>query len=381
MKAIAPCPLRDHAGCRFFPRHTHAASLAGVVLSLVAVGWSPSQALSAEESNRIEVKDLAGVKAYLIETVSAMKAASSGFVRQSESYAAIVAEHGGDPTAALQAKREAILKLHGEMQESYKAMDSFGYETVEGIVAGVVPLAQYDIDLDAGVPASEGPDDVAQIRLELEGGGVVDREGALFTYIIEPSLWGGDPRWVVPADLDGDGAVKDREALPKAALIVASARDIDRRIGDLLRDSKAWEPTSADAFGAMITMTPTLPDYFEDWKESRYGDGTLGRFAAVSRVSDMKGIMSSCAVLFRAVADEVKTVDPALETAITGAFREIDVFLNDLATREEAGKISAPVVEELAQQAKERTDALVPQIEQAWALVRAEKPGESGVKQ
>ena len=47
----------------------------------------------------------------------------------------------------------------------------------------------------------------------------------------------------------------------------------------------------------MIVMTPTLSDYFEDWKESRYAPEKSGRFQAVSRVSDMRGIMGSCQVM------------------------------------------------------------------------------------
>ena len=87
-----------------------------------------------------------------------------------------------------------------KMQENYKAMDSFGYETVEGIVAGVPSMADYDVYLDAGVPASEGPEGVASVVLDLGNGEKIDKQGALFTYIIEPMLWAGDKRWVTPVD-------------------------------------------------------------------------------------------------------------------------------------------------------------------------------------
>ena len=41
-------------------------------------------------------------------------------------------------------------------------------------------------------------------------------------------------------------------------------------------------------------MTPTLSSYFDDWKEAKKNGGSLGgRFVAVSRVSDMRGIMAS----------------------------------------------------------------------------------------
>lgn len=336
--------------------------IATLILSLAT-------AVSVSHSATPEIQDLASVKKYLVDTVTQMKAAAGNLHRNALEYQEIVVANEGDPAIAYAAEKSRIDALIAQMQDGYKAIDSFGYETVEGIVAGVSDLAQYDIDLDAGVPASEGPDDVAQITLELPDGSKIDKEGALFTYILEPALWSGDERWVKPVDLDGDGELEDREALPRPEVIVAAAKEAENRIGNLLADSEAWVPTVSDAFGAMITMTPTLPEYFEDWKESRYGDGSFGKFSAVSRVSDMKGIMSSCAVLFQSVASEVNDKDAALEASVTSGYDQIQAFLDDLAEREKGGNISAPLIEELASQAKEKTDKLVPQIQQASALV------------
>jgi hypothetical protein len=62
------------------------------------------------------------------------------------------------------------------MQANYKAIDSFGYETIEGIVAGIPSLSEYDIYLDAGVPASEGPDNVVPVVLVLGRGEKIDKQ-------------------------------------------------------------------------------------------------------------------------------------------------------------------------------------------------------------
>jgi hypothetical protein len=312
------------------------------------------------------VSDAAGVKKYLVDTVGSMEAAAQDFVKNAEAYTKLVA--GGDYQAAYAGHGVEIKALVEKMRENYKAMDSYGYETVEGIVAGVEKLAQFDVDMDAGVPASEGPDDVAQITLKLPNGETVDRQGALFTYVIEPALWGGDKRWITPVDLDGDGAVKFRESLPKAEVLTAAATEAEKRISALLAEAKAWEPTKADFFGAMTLMTPTLSEYFEDWKESRYSAEPSGRFFAVSRVSDMRGIMQSCAVMFQAVDKDVAAKDKALAASVTTGFEEIFAFLDKIAARETKGDLSLAEIDELANQAKDRTDKLVPQIEQAQAL-------------
>jgi len=175
----------------------------------------------------------------------------------------------------------------------------------------------------------------------------------------------------VPLDLDGDGQIGPRESLPRPEVLAAVAVDTDKKIAELLADAQAWQPTVEDCFQAMVAMTPTLSDYFEDWKESRYSEDASGRFFAVSRISDMQGIMKSCAVMFRAVEPSVRPKDKSLAKAIDTGFRDIFAFLDGLEAREKkkGATFKPAVIDELASQAKAKTDKLVPQIKQAAALV------------
>lgn len=304
----------------------------------------------------------ASVKSYLLKNLEKMNAASKDFVANSEAYSALVAANGGSVEAAYKADPKKIDQLIAKMQENYKAMDSFGYETVEGIVAGVPSMADYDIYLDAGVPASEGPDNVAPVVLELGNGEKIDRQGSLFTYIIEPMLWGGDKRWVTPVD-------GGKKLLPRPKVLAAAATDVNKKLGELLADAKAWNASVSDCFGAMVVMTPTLSDYFEDWKESRYAKEKSGRFQAVSRVSDMRGIMGSCQVMYDAVDKQVAEKDKSLAKSVDSGFKGIMSFLDKIEKREKQGEIKGAEIDELATQAKEKTDKLVPQIQQSAAVV------------
>jgi Imelysin len=304
----------------------------------------------------------ASVKSYLLQSLEKINVVSQDFVKNSEAYSALAAANGGSVEAAYQADPKKIVQLVGKMQQNYKAMDSFGYETIEGIVAGVPALAEYDIYLDAGVPASAGPGDVAPVVLDLGNGQKIDREGSLFTYIIEPMLWGGDARWVTAVD-------GGKKVLPRPEVLAAAAKDANQKLGKLLADAKAWNASVADCFGAMIVMTPTLSDYFEDWKESRYAKEKSGRFQAVSRVSDMRGIMGSCQVMFEAVEGQVAEKDKSLAKSVDLGFKGIMSFLDTIEKREKQGEIKGAEIDELATQAKEKTDKLVPQIEQSAAVV------------
>jgi hypothetical protein len=326
-----------------------------VCLSAALLALSPTLSHAADSAQ--------SVKTYLVDTVTKMKAASADYVKNADAYAALVKKNGGDYKKVWADNQKEASALVKAMQDNYKAMDSFGYETVEGIVAGVEPMAHYDIYLDAGVPAGQGSEDeVAPVTLKLSDGKILDKKGSLFTYIIEPALWGGNADYVVE--------VAPKTTLPKAEILTASAADVDAKIGALLADSKAWTPTNADLIGAMVTMTPTLSDYFEDWKESRYSDQKSGRFQAVSRISDMRGIMKSCSVMYDAVNASVSEKDKALAGSIKKGFGDILAFLDTIDAKEaKKEKISVAQIDELASQAKDRTDKLVPQIEQAGALV------------
>ena len=309
-----------------------------------------------------DVQTAASVKSYLLKSLEKVTEASQDFVANSEAYSALIAANGGSIEAAYKAEPKKIEQLIAKMQENYKAMDSFGYETIEGIVAGVPSLADYDIYLDAGVPASEGPEDVAPVVLDLGNGQTIDKQGSLFTYIIEPMLWGGDSRWVTPVD-------GGKKLLPRPEILAAAANDVNKKLGELLADAKAWNASVSDCFGAMIIMTPTLSDYFEDWKESRYAKEKSGRFQAVSRVSDMRGIMGSCQVMYEAVEGQVAEKDKSLAKSVGAGFKGIMSFLDKIEKREKQGEIRGAEIDELATQAKEQTDKLVPQIEQSAAVV------------
>ena len=326
-------------------------------------------ATAASTGNRTD-----DVKRYLVSQVEKMAVAAADFEQATADYSKLITTHGGDCKKAFGAAPREILALVEKMRASYQAMDPFGYENVEGIVAGVAVLNEFDTYLDAGVPKAEAAPDkpAAPVVLKLANGETIDGAGCLFTYIIEPALWGTQPKWVVPIDLNGDGKIDPHESLPRPEVMVAAGADVRKKIGELLVASRAWEPSTRDCFTAIATMTPTLPGYFDDWKESRYAGSDKegsGKFSAVSRVSDMRAIMSSVGVLYAGVRPQVATKDPALARAIEGRFKDILAFIDRLAEREKRGQITAGEIEGLTGQAKEKANGLVPQIEQAAALL------------
>ena len=348
-----------------------------ILLLVLGIAMMAASRVSAQKA--ASVSNVEGVKTYLLTTLQLVDRAAAELAGNAAAYARIIEAHGHDYGMALAAAGPELRGLVAKMQENYKAIDSFGYERVEGIVAGVPRLADFDIYLDAGVPKAEATAEVpvAPVTLDLGNGRKIAEEGALFTYIIEPTLWGTQAGFVVPLDLDGDGKAGPKESLPRAEVLVAAAKDAREKITELIRTSREWKPTVADCFGAIIAMTPTLSGYFDDWKESRYAPETSGRFTAVSRVSDMRGIMESVSILYDAVHPQVQTKDPALAKSIKAGFASILAFIDRVEAREKkaGGKLTPAEIEELTAQAREKSDKLVPQVEQAAAILEIKLAG------
>ena len=254
------------------------------------------------------------------------------------------------------------------MREDYRRLDSYGYEYVEGIVAGVPELSKYDVELDAGLPAEgAGPDDdVADVVIDA-GDLTLDREGSLNNFLIEPTVFGTNDRFTAgQSDLPKLGQTR----LPKANLIVALADYAVDGFGRLDADARAWEPSEKDVLVALSAMTPTLADYFEEWKESQLNGGAAGgRFVAVSRVSDMRGIMGSTRLMWGGVESEVRPHDEHLADAVSRGYDGILAFIDRVESREQAGQLTPEAIDALGSQAKEQADQLTAQVDQSAALL------------
>ena len=322
---------------------------------------------------------LGAIKNYLVGKVTMMDKASHDYVINATAYEKIIKDSGGDYNRAVLADGEALLGLIAKMQGDYRAIHNNGYETIEGITAGTKRFVEFDNDLDAGVPKSEATTDSPASSLVLKtdtGKTIIDRNGNLFHYVMEPALWGTKSVYLERLSPEAAAKIHGTKVLPRAEVLTASAKECARRIDELLAQSRSWQPTLDECVGALVWMTPTLNGYFEDWKDSRYNpNAALGRYVAESRVIDMRGIMSSLQLTYNAIMPQVAAKDPALARQLQGNYAGIMGFLNRVETREQKGnKLTILEIEEMAYQAKALTDQLVPQLKQVVALLNLKLP-------
>ena len=222
---------------------------------------------------------------------------------------------------------------------------SSNYEIIEGIVAGMPQTVKYDLILDAGIPASEGDEDVAPHDLECGGKCkfTTKKPGNFFHNLLEPTLWGTHANYVgKKVDLNGDGVISKGEVLPHAKWLKCVATNFERHTSNLVKDINGLDMTLTDVFTAELTMIPTMGDYFEDWKNGKIL-GKSESFIALSRIFDIKGISGGLKVAYmEAISPELAKKNSKLDQKIKLGFFELTSFVDNIYMDEQAGKKFKP---------------------------------------
>ena len=344
------------------------------VLGLAVAGLITPVPLVQAQTPVAQDADLAGLKTYMVDHATAMKAGTAEVLKLSDEYYALAKESDFDYDALWQA-HAAELKPWIEQSREVWAREAHGnYELIEGMVAGIPSLSHFDEIIDAGPSKADDPAGAPDLQVTLPDGQVLDRPGNLFHYLTEPALWGTEEEYVGAAvDVDGDGTIEATEAIPDANLLLGSAQALDASTAELQQAIAEWEPNLGDAFTALVIMIPTMSGYFEEWKLSPYvlGEESAGRgFVANSRLLDVLGILGGLDVTYDRVSPLIAETDPALEAQIRAELDGLIAFVQDLYDRESAGTRFTPEqADQFGSELQSRATALAGQISQAAALL------------
>jgi hypothetical protein len=343
-----------------------------------AAETAPASTDAAETTAGGDAAQLAAVKEFLGEHTDRLAAFTEEFDRLSAQYSALAEEEDGDLEALWASKSDEV----GPLVEDLKAAWIEGnpaYERMEGIVAGTPSLAEYDVIIDAGSSAAEDPESAVPFDLTLADGTVLEQPGNLFN-LTEGALWGTLPedlgRPSTPVDLDGDGRTEFGEVLPDPQLVQAASKAFVRYAGELDAAGEAWEPTTSDAFTAVVVMVPTMSEYFGQWKDSRFVAGssaTSESFNVVSRLSDIRDILAGLEVIYAGIQPTVADVDPQRAEQTGAELTALREFIADLYEREQSGSRFKPEqADTLGTEAQERATAIAGQVSQAAAQLGVE---------
>lgn len=197
--------------------------------------------------------------------------------------------------------------------------------------------------LDAGTSAEEGGDNLVPFDLKLSDGRTLAKPGNLCG-VIESTRWGTFPAFTaqgVTPDLNGNGKADFGEALPDANVLKGGVDELDKQAGELQAAADKWTPIEAEAFGALVTMVPTMAEYFASWKSSRFVAGEASEqrdFVAISRLSDIGDILGGLQVVYTGLSPRVKGSDANQDKQIAEGMQALKTFIADVQAKEKAGQ-------------------------------------------
>lgn len=314
------------------------------------------------------------VRDYLLEGVAVQKQGTAALLSAAERYQALVTEHGGVAQAA-QADPQGLAALMREAREAWRTASRY-YEGVEGIVAGVEQLVQFDVELDGGVSESEGGvggEGVVSFDIALANGRVFEKPGPLFS-VTEAALWNTEPAYGsgVALDVDGDGVIGFGDGLPDPALLLAAAKVTDAFSAESIEAALAWVPTEADVFGALAGNVPTTAETFiARWMESRFvlGEASeLRDMVAISSLRDLSQNITSWQSLYGGVRASVDSVDPVLSRNIDSRLLSLRAWVDGLVAQEDARRFSPEQAEPMHAEGDDRATAITGLVVQAAGL-------------
>jgi Imelysin len=349
-------------------------ALAVLALTALAVGCGDSgdeeTTAAASEAQLQPVKGyLTDHSAELVERVEVLRQNADEYYDLAESvdfdYERLLTEHGDEVEEILTESKQAFVEANP------------AYEEMEGIVAGVPRLAQYDVDIDAGSDAST-PEDAVSFSLTTPSGKQLEQPGNLF-FLTETALYGTNPELQAKGakpDVDGDGKVEFGEGLPDADVYKATLDEFEQQAKSLDADAQEFEPTPSDALTSIVVMTPTMSEYFEAWKNSRFiaGEGAeeLG-FVATSRLSDIADILSGILFTYGGIEPMIASENAQQAKQTRKELEELVAFASDLRDREADGeKFTAKQADALGAQAQAQAEAIAGQVTQAAKQLEVE---------
>ena len=334
-------------------------------LTLVACGGDDSEKQTPAATKSADT-DLAAIKTYLLDHTQRLSGDVATMKENAQQYHDLAEQSGFDTKKMLADNKEEVAKVLADAKKTYSDANP-AYEEMEGVVAGVPSLADYDVIIDAGSDASD-PESAVPFSIKTEDGKTYKQPGNLF-FLAESALYGTEPKWSTKADVDGDGKVAFGEALPDARFYLAALDEFDKQAKELDASAKQWTPTEQDALTALVVMTPTMSEYFEAWKNSRFiaGDqATEKAFVSSSRLQDIADILGGLKLIYANVQPKIAEADAEQADQTGQSLTELETYVARLRDQEADGKkFTAEDADTLGGEAQDRAEAIAGQITQA----------------
>src|ERR1044071_2955516 len=157
------------------------------VAALAGCGGDDSE--STTQKAPAVATDLTPVKDYLLDHTSRLQGDTAKLATQADAHYTPAEPENFDYGRLLSTHRAEVADQVKAMQDTYIDANP-AYEEMEGVVAGVPTLADFDVIIDAGSDKSD-PQNAVPFTVKTPAGRTFEQPGNFFQ-LIETSLWGPD---------------------------------------------------------------------------------------------------------------------------------------------------------------------------------------------
>ena len=220
-----------------------------LALALFATACGDDDDGSGEETTTPAAAELGAIKAFLTDHTARLVHDAAAIREDAEAYHRLAEAAGFDYERLLEENGREVASFVKRAQKGFRAANP-SYEEMEGVVAGVPELADYDVIIDAGGDARD-PENAVPFDIETPDGRTFEQPGN-FNYLIETSAFGTDPKFQakgVTPDLDvlGRRVARDRPDRGDDRGTGRSGRVRDRQLPAGRADAYARPPQGEDA--------------------------------------------------------------------------------------------------------------------------------------
>src|SRR5262249_25416089 len=181
---------------------------AAAALGVAGCGGSDDDKTGTQRSaTTAAAADLGGGKQYLLQHTTQLNTDVGALREDAEAYYALAKQSDFDYAKLLADQRSEVRGLVKDLQGGF-AKANPAYEEMEGVVAGVPQLADFDVIIDAGGDASD-PENAVPFSIKTPDGRTFKQPGNL-NYLIETSAFRTEPKFAaksVNPDLAVDSKV------------------------------------------------------------------------------------------------------------------------------------------------------------------------------
>ncbi|HZR42229.1 MAG TPA: imelysin family protein [Ktedonobacteraceae bacterium] len=313
-----------------------------LLLTLLSLLWVACDAQTPDQTAQIQQTSLRTIKQYTLDKANQLKTNATTLKNSSTSYYNLAKAANFDYANLAKGQQAQVLTLLNQARNAL--LTAFPtYNQMQGIVAVIPSLQEYDIILASGVAGSgsAASDNISGSQqgtivpfdLTLPDGRVLTAPGNLFD-VLENSLWGLLRAYQTKVPFDYHTKYQNiGNTLPDANILISSATAMDKYTSQLLTAIQKWQPTLTEVFNTLTTNLASVQNMYASWEITLFvATPAVKQFdmSVRSHLTDFIDNIAGWQKIYAALSPLARTADSAQDAQITKGLDDLKKYVSDI---------------------------------------------------